>query len=296
MRCFEAVARLGSVTQAAHELNVTHSAVSQQIKQLEDMMGVVFFTRESRGLRINEQGRLYALEIRSALRDIAEATRVARLRPQDDELVIAVLPSFGLQWLIPRLSEFQKHHPYRVRLQVGLEIQDLQHDMADLAIRMGNGDWPDLGREKLFDDTLLMVAAPHFRDGKLPATAQEIMMCPQIGSTESWSTWCRAAGIDETAQAARRVVVSANDSNLVIAAVKLGMGVALERYSLVCDALASGELVQVSPIIAPYHYAYWLAWPLRQPSTEKSRVFRTWIQEVVATHQSHAPSVTPGSI
>ena len=77
LRCFEAVARLGGVTQAARELHVTHSAVSQQIKVLEDSMGVALFVREARGLRLTEEGRLYALDIRIALRDITQATRRA---------------------------------------------------------------------------------------------------------------------------------------------------------------------------------------------------------------------------
>jgi LysR family glycine cleavage system transcriptional activator len=192
LRCFEVAARLGGVTLAARELHVTHSAVSQQIRILEDTMGVALFVREARGLRLTEEGRLYALEIRSALRDIANATLLAQARPQESELVIATLPSFALHWLLPRLSSFRERHPYyRVRLQTSLEIQDMRHGLADVSIRMGQGHWPGLAQKELFSDELLVVAAPHFNGGQLPRSAVEIVACPLIRST-----WDRASRLN----------------------------------------------------------------------------------------------------
>ena len=157
LRCFEAVARLGGVTQAARELHVTHSAVSQQIKVLEDVMVVALFVREARGLRPTEEGRLYALDVRAALRDITQATRRAQARPHDSELVIATLPSFAQHWLVPRLQSFREAHPYyRVRLATGLQLEDLRHGVSDIAIRMGQGHWPDVAQQKLFDDEMVV--------------------------------------------------------------------------------------------------------------------------------------------
>ena len=174
LRCFEAVARLGGVTQAARELHVTHSAVSQQIKVLEDSMGVALFMREARGLRPTEEGRLYALEIRSALRDITRATRRAQARPHESELVVATMPSFAQHWLVPRLASFRETHPYyRVRLLTSLQVEDLRQGVSDIGIRMGQGHWPDVAQQKLFDDEVLVVAAPHFTlapGGRLPVT------------------------------------------------------------------------------------------------------------------------------
>ena len=91
LRSFEAVARLGSVTQAAHELSVTHSAVSQHIKQLEALVGVTLFIRHGRGVRITEEGRLYALQIREALQHIADATRMVQIKPRTLEVTLATL-------------------------------------------------------------------------------------------------------------------------------------------------------------------------------------------------------------
>ncbi len=96
LRSFEAVARLGSVTQAAHELSVTHSAVSQHIKQLEALVGVTLFIRHGRGVRITEEGRLYALQIREALQHIADATRMVQIKPRTLEVTLATIPSLWL--------------------------------------------------------------------------------------------------------------------------------------------------------------------------------------------------------
>ncbi|MFM0372516.1 LysR substrate-binding domain-containing protein [Paraburkholderia aspalathi] len=284
LRCFEAVARLGGVTQAARELHVTHSAVSQQIKVLEDSMGVALFVREARGLRPTEEGRLYALEIRSALRDITRATRRVQARPHESELVVATVPSFAQHWLVPRLASFREMHPYyRVRLLTSLQVEDLRQGVSDIGIRMGQGHWPDVAQQKLFDDEVLVVAAPHFTlapGGRLPVTAEDVIACPLISSPNTpWAEWCQAAQVAEPA--AEAVVLSANDSNIVLGAVLLGQGIALERRSLVAHALARGDLVQITDIRVPYRYPYWLVWQQRETLNAKQAHFAQWIEAQV---------------
>jgi LysR family glycine cleavage system transcriptional activator len=281
LRCFEAVARLGGVTQAARELHVTHSAVSQQIKVLEDAMGVALFVREARGLRLTEEGRLYALEIRAALRDITQATRRAQARPQESDLVISTLPSFALHWLVPRLASFREAHPYyRVRLLTSLQVEDFRQGVSDIGIRMGQGHWPDVAQQKLFDDDTVVVAAPHFAlapNGRFPVTAEDVLACPLISSPDTpWADWCEAAQVAEPDT--QNVVLSANDSNIVINAVRLGQGIALERRSLVAQALAQHELVQITDIRVPYRYPYWLVWQQREILNARQAHFAQWIE------------------
>ncbi|ORC47585.1 transcriptional regulator [Burkholderia sp. A27] len=281
LRCFEAVARLGGVTQAARELHVTHSAVSQQIKVLEESMGVALFVREARGLRLTEEGRFYALEIRAALRDITQATRRAQARPHESELVIATLPSFAQHWLVPRLASFRHAHPYyRVRLLTSLQVEDLRQGVSDVGIRMGQGHWPDVAQQKLFDDEMVVVAAPHFAlapNGRFPVSAEDVIACPLISSPDApWAPWCQAAGVAEPD--AEAVVLSSNDSNIVLGAVLLGQGVALERRSLVAHALARGELVQITEIRVPYRYPYWLVWQQRETLDARQAHFAQWIE------------------
>lgn len=275
LRSFEATSRLGSVTLAAKELHVTHSAISQQIKVLEEIVGLTLFVREGRGLRVSEDGRLYALQIRQALGDIAEATRLLQAQPKIGELVVAVLPSFGRSWLLPRLPGFQQLYPHiNIRLQASLTISNLHQESVDIGIRMGKGDWEGVEQKLLFHDELVVVAAPDFQGGRLPRTPQEIVDSPVIHSSESWLPWCQAAGIE---MAGERKGLCSNDSNLVLEAVRLGQGIALERRSLVHDAVERGELVQLGDVSAPYAYPYWLVWPPRESSENKQREFSQWL-------------------
>lgn len=281
LRSFEAVSRLGSITLAADELHVTHSAISQQIKQLEELLGVALFTREGRGLKLSEDGRLYALQIRIGLGEITEATRLVRARPRVDEVVVAVLPSFGMHWLLPRLPSFYARHPrYRVSLRASLDIQDLRQGLVDIGVRMGQGGWEGLAQKRLFDDELVVVASPAFNGGRLPQTVQEVVSGPIVRTVESWLPWCSAAGVAEPGNAALWI----NDSNLVLEAVRLGMGVALERRSLVHGALQRGDLVQLTDISVPYPYPHWLVWPQRESSQTKQQDFSTWIEEEIASY------------
>ncbi len=212
-------------------MSVTHSAVSQHIKQLEALVGVTLFIRHGRGVRITEEGRLYALQIREALQHIADATRMVQIKPRTTGSVPGDAPSFGCHWLLPRLARFQARHPQiAVRLLTSLAVVNLQQEGIDLAIRMGQGDWEGMESRHLFADEQLVVAAPGYRGGNLPTTPQAIAASDIIFSMESWHAWCSQAGLEKP------IVPSGlrlNDSNLVLEAVRLGAGVALERRSLV---------------------------------------------------------------
>ncbi len=289
LRSFEAVARLGSVTAAAKELHVTHSAISQQIKVLEDIIGVALFIREGRGLRVSEDGRLYSLQIREALGGIAEATRLIKAQPKSTELVIAVLPSFGHSWLLPRLPRFQRLHPHiSIRLQASLTVSNLAKESVDVGIRMGKGDWDGLVHRLLFHDEVIVVAAPHFNGGQLPRTPAQIINTNIIFNMESWQPWCQAAGLDAEVP---RIGLCSNDSNLVLQAVRLGQGIALERRSLVHDAIQRGELVQLSEIAAPYAYPYWLVLPDRERSEAKQRDFSAWLAVEIDDYLNQLSSI-----
>ncbi len=297
LRCFEAVARLGSVTRAAEALHVTHSAVSQQLRQLEALLGLALFERAGRGLRLSENGRLYALQVRDALGDIAQATRLLRVRPREGDLVVSVIPSFGLHWLLPRLPRFAERHPQeRIRLHAGLDLQDLlRQGGADVAIRMGHGPLAGLGQQHLFDDELLMVAAPHFRGGRLPATPAEVLACPPVRSAESWAPWCDAVGLPEPPP---RTGLWINDSNLTLEAVRLGQGVALERLSLVHGLLQRGELVALTDVRVPYAYPYWLVWPATGGRRAPPQAFADWLAAEVALYRQElgappSPALSP---
>jgi len=282
LRSFEAVSRLSSVTLAATELHVTHSAVSQQLKVLEEMLGVTLFVREGRTLRITEDGRLYSLQVRESLKNIADATRQVKAQPKASELVVAVMPSFGFSWLLPRIGRFQARYPHiTVRLQASLTVTNLAQEAVDISVRMGRGDWEQVEKQLLFHDEMVVVASPGFNGGQLPDTPAQIVASPIIFTMDSWQPWCEAAGLDT--EVTRKGLCS-NDSNLVLEAVRLKQGIALVRRSLVHDAIGRGELVQLSEYAVPYAYPYWLLLPDRERVEAKRQQFAEWLGEEVESY------------
>ena len=291
LRCFEAVARLGSVTRAANELHLTHAAVSQQVKGLEHQLGMVLFERQGRGIEVTGDGRVYAEQVRQLLEDLGEATRRLQARPRRNELVFATFPSFATHWLLPRLPRFRALYPdYRIRIQTSLDFQDLRQGMVDIGVRMGEGQWDGLTALRLFQDDVLLVAAPGYNGGQLPCSLDEALAQPLLHTEETWLHWGETAGLGE---AAPNRGISVNDSNVVLEALRLGQALALERRSLVQAALNEGRLVQLSPVTAPYPYAYWLVWPERAESAEKQERFSAWIQAEVATYLAALEAPTP---
>lgn len=279
LRSFEAVARLGSVTLAAKELHVTHSAISQQIKVLEEMVGVKLFIRHGRGVQINEEGRLYALQVREALNHIADATRLVQVKPRILELTLAMVPSFGCHWLLPRLARFREKYPHiTLRIQASLTITRMQQEGIDVAIRMGKGNWEGSDCHYLFSDELIVVAAPGYNGGVLPVTPTEVAKSKIIFSMESWKTWCFNAGLEKDIVPGGLCI---NDSNLVLEAVRLGKGIALERRSLVQDAITRGELVQLTSFTAPYPWPYWLVTSQLTEAKPEVALFSEWLDEEV---------------
>lgn len=293
LRAFEAVARLGSVVKAADELHVTHGAVSQQLRALEDYLGLQLFQRHGKRLSITDDGRIYALRLRIALADIASATADVLSLPPPDELIIAVLPSFAAHWLVRRLPRFRAAYPdLKIVLRASLEPVDFQVERVDAAIRMGPGGWEGTSQIQLFEDELVAVASSRFNGGRLPRTPREILAAPLIRSVESWSAWLSAAGLPDSVPDGPVFT----DSNLVIEALRQGQGVTLTRRSLVHDAVAAGEFSLLSDITVPYPNPYWLIWPARSQGKAKLTAFSAWLQAAVRDYLTASTAGTGGAL
>ena len=281
LRAFEAVARLGGVVEAAAELHLTHSAISHQLRSLEENLGRRLLERHGRRLQLTEGGRVYALQVRYALHDLAKATGQVLSRSHDDELVIGTLPSFGAHWLVSRLPSLLTAAPrLQVSVRASLALADLDDGGLDLAIRMGSGGWERVQQRPLFHDRLVAVASPTFNGGELPRTPAEFIRAPLLLSIENWRPWLECAGLAPNDPAGLHF----NDSNLLLEAVRQGLGVALARQSLVHDALREGRLLRPIPISAPYPAPYWLVWSARTAGQHKLAVFSDWIDRQVATY------------
>ncbi|SWO31133.1 glycine cleavage system transcriptional activator [Klebsiella pneumoniae] len=166
-----------------------------------------------------------------------------------------------------------------MRLLTSLAVVNLQQEGIDLAIRMGQGDWEGMESRHLFADEQLVVAAPGYRSGDLPTTPQAIAASDIIFSMESWHAWCSQAGLEKPIVPAG---LRLNDSNLVLEAVRLGAGVALERRSLVAGAIARGELVQLTAVTVPYPWHYWLTVSPQAENRPEVARFIAWLGEEIA--------------
>lgn len=279
LRAFAAVARLGSVVAAAEELHVTHSAVSHQIRSLENHLGLALVDRSGRRTRLTEAGRIYAYQIRQALDTLALVTEQIRQDRPRRPLRVSVLPSFASHWLLPRLPNWMLNHPdIPLRLEASMAFADFEAEAVDCAIRFGHGEWPELQALRLMGDSLLLVAAPRLFPSGPPPDLQTALAAPVIQASESWETWL--AG--EPALASLRLpapVLEVTDSTHLLEAARLGLGIALTRRSIAAEHLARRELVQVTSIERPHGSSYFLVWPHRAHRSPARQRFARWLVE-----------------
>ncbi|MGI9355850.1 MAG: LysR family transcriptional regulator, partial [Rhizobiaceae bacterium] len=163
LRAFEAAARSLSFRKAAEELFVTPSALSYQIKQLEDQLQMPLFERLNRAVALTEAGRRLYPGIHEGLERMQGAVRTVGRTAQDKVLVVSSGPAFAAKWLAPRVYKFVDQHPdIELRIAAGLKLTDFNVDEVDIALRFGGGDYPGLFVEPLFDEAVLPLASPEY--------------------------------------------------------------------------------------------------------------------------------------
>ncbi len=246
IRTFEAAARVGSFALAASELGVTPSAVSLQVKQLEEHVGVPLFHRVRRSVVLTDAGRRYAEEIAGALARIAAATRSLEDAGKGGILTVHSTPSFATQWLMPRLSRFRALHPsIDVRLQASTDLVDLSAEGADVDIRHG-ARMPPAGAEMLPfpEETIVPLCTPELANGLNPIRRQEDLRNHVLIHSEwclvNWRDWLRKKpklqlDLDRGPRFDR--------SFMSISAAVDGLGVCLESLLFVQRELAAGKLI-----------------------------------------------------
>jgi LysR family glycine cleavage system transcriptional activator len=249
---FEAAARHASFTRAAAELSVTQTAVSHQIRRLEQELGCALFRRGPR-VTLTREGEAWARELSplfSRLREVNQRLRQAR--PPERELVsVSVIPSFGSRWLMPRLGGFIELHPdVDVRISATERLVDLELEPVDVAIRYGSGRYPGLSVDKLAPDAFVPVASPSLLAASTPADPQALSRLPLLHDDHprGWADWFAVAG---HALAEPTRLTELTESAMLVEAALRGQGVALTRISLVSEDLNSGRLVRLFPELPP---------------------------------------------
>lgn len=288
---FYQVARLNSIAQAAEQLNVTPSAVSQQIKLLEEQMGTTLVARNGRSIRMTEAGERYFELISEKIEGVERATELMRGARRPANIVIRTTPTISTKWLLPRLGRFLAEMPdTNIRIDGSNEPVDFNRDNVDLEIRHGLGGWPGLYIEPLTEERFLPVCAPSLA-ARGSLEPRDVMRLPQIHSVKAqiqWSAWCSALDIGPAEHEAR---LSFDRSHMAIDAAVLGYGVALESELMTETELASGRLVVPvarTPLLQTA--TQWLVCP--RSNLRRHRVTRLieWLRAEIAIWRRDSPA------
>lgn len=284
LRAFECAARHLSFTRAAEELHVTQSALSHRINALERELGVELFRRLARRLELTQAGEVLAGGMRRALDEILRATARMRREPSSEPLTVSVLPSFAMRWLVPRLGRFRDAQPdIDIRVLAEANLSNLRGGAADLAIRFGRGNYPEMHVVKLMADMVFPVANPELakRVGQINAPA-EIRRFPLLhdqgaesdGSGADWTSWLTHVGAPDVPCGDG---IRFNRADLMLEAAASGLGLGLARRSLVGADLAAGRLVRVLPHEAPTVFSYFLVCLPELAERPSQAAFRAWV-------------------
>ena len=281
LRAFEAAARHLSFTLAASELNVTQTAISHQIRRLEEELGIRLFVRQNRALTLTPEARDYLPGVRAAFNDLRLATDRLLRKDDDKVLTVSTLASLAAKWLLPRLTDFQEHHPgIDVRITTSTSLVDFQRDDVDAAIRYGRGQWPGLRADWLMADELFPVCSPSLLRGDKPLRCPEdlkshMLLHTSNANSDDWRLWLTAAGLP--ADIARQPGITFDMIFMTIQAAIDGIGVAMGRTSYVRDDIAKGRLVVPFKIALPADAGFYLVAPEGRREAPKLAAFREWM-------------------
>jgi LysR family transcriptional regulator, glycine cleavage system transcriptional activator len=276
---FEALARLRSVTLAADELNVTPSAVSHRMRQLESLLGLKLFARSD--FTLSAHGAAYLTQVRTGLQALAQVPGHAPVQPSAARLRLAVTPTFSRQILLPRLALFRHAYPeVELILQVAIPYLDVKAEEADLEVRYGTGPYAGVEQVRILSDEVCPVCSPEYMNEFGPfgsfESADVVSRARLIRSPlESWNTWFKAFGI---ALPEPRAGAQFNDVGLMLDAAAAGFGVTLARLKLGRDWLDSGRLVRLSPrsVASPNHH--FLCWKPGTLERWECAAFVDWLK------------------
>jgi DNA-binding transcriptional LysR family regulator len=277
LRAFESAARAGSFKIAADELNVSPSAVSHQIKHLEEYLGVLLFYRRARSIELTPAGRVFYPYLQTAFEHIEEGTRHLRDKRKTDELTIQTYSTIAVRWLMPRIQSFQSKHPKLViRLITAQTDPDFADEAIDLAVVIATPESKRLTYTYLFTPTMFPVCSPQLISKfTCPADLARAAILQVYPSRGDWPQWLAAHNI-EGVDPDSGLRFDSYDHALRMAA--RGHGVALAMQPYVDDDLATGVLQQMFPGMEVEAKSSWyLAWPASRSESRYVRAFARWL-------------------
>jgi LysR family glycine cleavage system transcriptional activator len=307
LRAFEAAARHLSFKNAAIELSVTPTAVSHQIKSLEEFLNLTLFHRLARALELTPQGEAMLPKVREGLECFAAAVESAHERLERGRLIVIAPPSFTTRWLVPRLRRFTLVEPMlNLHLarslntidgeqevgSAGFESVDLREEDSQVVIRFGSGSYPGYRVDRMFGSDYIAVCSPKLLESQAPLRQPQDVRGHVLlhddsmaneGGSPSWDDWLRLAGVTGVDSAAGPHF---GDSGLVFVAAVDGLGIALASKPLVAAAIAEGKLAAPFDISVEQHYAYYLVTPEAIAGRPAVEAFRKWVLEEARLEES----------
>lgn len=297
LRAFEAAARLLSFKEAAAELAVTPTAVSHQIKLLEEFLDLPLFRRLTRALELTTEGAAMLPRVQEGFASLAAAVEATRRRETGGIVTVCAPPSFAAHWLVPRLRNFSRTHPdIDLRLSSSAATVDSRERNAaaavnsagepkyDLMIRFGRGHYPGNTVDRLFSPTYVTVCNPALLAGEHPLRAPRDLLwhslihdatIPELDDRPGWTQWLSLAGVAEIEDQLRGAHFE--DAALARAAATAGHGIALAARPLVSADIAEGRLVMPFPLAIPSRYAYYVTVPDSRTMRPTVLALRAWL-------------------
>ncbi|WP_205520640.1 transcriptional regulator GcvA [Propylenella binzhouense] len=284
LQAFEAAARHLNFTRAAVELNLTQTAISHQIRNLEEMLGGKLFARKAGRLDLTPIGRNYVLSARLALSEISMATDRASYEQRADTLTIGCLGTFLVKTLLPKIGHFHRRHPdIALRFKTLVPIAPPARPDYDVAIHYGVGDWPGVTAHRLGDEEVFPVCSPRLLEGLPPlrepadlARHTLIRVGVPILPRDDWPFWLEKAGVPDLTFARE---INFDLLNPAFHAAIEGLGVVLGRSAAVAHDIDEGRLVEPFNVRIVAPSAYYLLVPQGRETLDKVAAFRDWALE-----------------
>jgi LysR family transcriptional regulator, glycine cleavage system transcriptional activator len=277
LRVFESAARHLSFTRAADELFVTQAAVSHQIKVLEEFLGLQLFRRRNRSLLLTEEGQSYFLELKDIFSSLQEATHRVLERSDKGALTISLPPSFAIQWLVPRLTDFNQQQPdIDVRIKAVDKDEGSLIEDVDVAIYYGKGNWSGLHADKLYQEFLIPLCSPLLLNSKplviLDDLAQHTLL--HDSSRREWKQFVRENSLNNVNVNHGPIF---SHSAMVLQAAVHGQGVALGNNVLAQPEIEAGRLVAPFDKVLMTDNAFYVVCHEKQADVGRIATFRNWM-------------------
>lgn len=295
LRAFEAVARLNSARRAAHELFVTPSAVSHQIKALESYLETPLFVRTRRRLRLTPAGERYFGVVSHALDEIDLATRRVRQAANSSAVNVSVAPSFLTRWLVPRVRQFQDRYPdIELRLSPNSEPVDFSWSDIDLAVYFGEGDWEDVEIHFLHQVVLVPVCSPRYLEAAPPIErVQQIPEHTLIDVSTRPTEWDQFLADFSVHRQPRGKRLSFSSTSLAVGAAMEDLGIALADRQLIAREVRYGQLVRPLDIAVPQRQGFYLVYQKGRQMSDGMRAFFDWVMSEIELERA-APGAAVG--